>query len=132
MQGDDMQDDRMQEALAPFFAAARRDAPPAPDTALLTRILADAAGIGAARAAVPERPTPPAQDGLAARLRRLFAPLGGLPAATALGACAVLGLTTGMMGAVDGSTAALWGTALAEDEPAAAVLAFYDLESPEG
>lgn len=126
-----MHDDRTREALAPFFAAARRDAPPAPDVALMNRILADAAQITAAR--VPaEKPAPPARDGLAARLRRLFAPLGGLPAAAALGVCAMLGLTTGMLGAADAGTAALWSLAQSDDEAAAAVLAFYDLESPEG
>lgn len=113
--------------LEVFFAAARSTPPPPPDTSLMNRILADAADVTAERAE-PARPMAPRAPGT--WLRRIFAPLGGLPAAAALGSCAALGLMVGLMGGADAGSAALWDTA--HDEPAAAVLAFYDLESPEG
>jgi hypothetical protein len=97
--------DRGAEALAPFFAAARAEAPE-PSVALLSAILADAAEAGSAR-----RPPPPAR----VRWRDAVAPaLGGWRGATALAACALVGFWLGLAGGItiDGTTLAA-GTALA-------------------
>lgn len=123
LHGDGPDDD----GLEAFFAAARRDAPPAPRAALVNRILADAAD------ALPLPLAPPVRRrGLGARIRAAFAPGGGWQAAAALGVCAALGLAGGMLGGADAGSDALWQGADAEDEPATAILAFYDLASPEG
>jgi hypothetical protein len=98
---DDRRKDTMtpeEQALAPFFAAARA-APPEPPLRLLSAMLADAAEAGA-----PERAMPAAAR---AGWRRVLAPaLGGWRAATALAACAVLGFWLGLAGGVtiDGTT----------------------------
>ncbi len=129
-----MQGDRIPDAeLEVFFAAARRVPPADPDIGLMNRILADAADVTAARRETLP-PTPRAADrtGIFARLRGVFAPLGGLPTAAALGFCAALGLTAGLLGGADASSAVLWEVVETDDEPLAAVLAFYELEIPEG
>jgi hypothetical protein len=125
MQGDMREED----GLDAFFAAARRDAPPTPRVELVNRILADAADHAPAPAATVRLPE---RAGLADRVRGLFAPLGGWPAAAALGLCAALGLAGGLLGGAERGSDALWDVAGAEDEPATAILAFYDLANAEG
>jgi hypothetical protein len=111
MQGGGYADDGLED----FFAAGRRHAPPPPSAALMTRILADAAETGAARTTAPRR----------------LARLGSWPAAAALGFCAVIGLSAGLLGGAERGSEALWEAAGTADEPATEILAFYDLASLE-
>jgi hypothetical protein len=110
-----MQHDRYErDGLEDFFAAGRRHTPPPPSAALMTRILADAAEVGAT--------LPPARRG-----RSLRAPIGGWPAAAALGFCVAIGLSAGLLGGAERGSEALWEAAGTADEPATEILAFYDL-----
>jgi hypothetical protein len=110
-----MQDDRYDGAgLEDFFAAWRRHAPPPPSPALMTRILADAAEVGAGRPA-------------ARRSRSLRTRFGGWPAAAALGLCVAIGLSAGLLGGAERGSEAFWEAAGSADEPASEILAFYDL-----
>jgi hypothetical protein len=87
------------DGLEVLFAAARA-AEPRPSEALVSRILADAATVGAghaARAAAAAAPAVPPR-GLGARLARLFEPVGGWQAAAGLGACAAAGFWLGLAG----------------------------------
>jgi hypothetical protein len=121
------------DGLEAYFAAARREAPPAPATALLNRILADAA-----EACPPPAPAPRPLErpGLSDRLRALFTPVGAWRGAAALGLCAAIGLSAGLLGGADLGDGALWtnvaAAEVADDDAAAEILAFYDLASPEG
>lgn len=108
------------DGLEAIFAAGRRHAPPPPGAGLMTRILADAAEIGVGRAPA----APPA------RSQQRDAPR-GWPAVTALGLCAAVGLAAGLLGGAERGADALWETAASADEPAAEILAFYDLASLE-
>jgi ferric-dicitrate binding protein FerR (iron transport regulator) len=108
--------------LEAFFAAARAENP-APRTALLSAILADAAEVQAARAPRASLPVPP-QRPAGWRFGRLFAPLGGV---AALAACAALGFWIGLAGSLtlDGATLT------AGETPAYGVDAFFDYASLE-
>ena len=122
-------EDPGQDALAAFFAAARAEEA-GPSSALLERILADAGAVAAERApaAVPAWQAPRPAPSLAERLRRAFAPFGGLTAAAALGGFAAAGFIAGLAGGADA-----WQPSTATfDGPAEAIVAFYDLAAPEG
>jgi len=81
-------DRRQEAALAPFFEAARAQAPePSPD--LLARVLADAEAAQAQP--VARRPVP--RSGLWTRIAQ---GLGGWPGLTGLGAAALAGLWIGL------------------------------------
>jgi hypothetical protein len=110
MHGGGFEDDGLED----FFAAGCRHAPPPPSAALMTRILADAAEAGAVRTPAPRR----------------LARLGRWPAA-ALGFCAAIGLSAGLLGGAERGSDALWEAAGTADEPATEILAFYDLASLE-
>ncbi len=73
-----------------FFDEARKGEPEL-SMRLMENILGDAADISAARR-MPAPAAPPQRDSW---LRRLLAPIGGLPAAATLAACAVLGIGIG-------------------------------------
>ncbi len=75
--------------LAVFFEDAKAEQPVEIPAALTERVLADAAKIGAGFA-VPETVEKPAW------FSRIFAPIGGLGGAFALGAFASLGLVVGL------------------------------------
>ena len=111
-------------ALEAFLTAARAEAP-APRTALLSAILADAAEVHAAREAAPA-PWPP----LPARRVRFLAPIGGWRGLAALGACAALGFWLGLAGnlTLDGATLT---TAATSESAADGVDAFFDFASLE-
>ena len=121
-------DEEAEAALAPFFAAARAE--PGPSTALLNKVIADAAEVAAARA---PRPAPAAQRrGIGQRLRAAFAPVGGWPGLAALGTCAAIGFWAGLAGvgwldagdlSIDASTA---------EASADPVADFFDLAAVEG
>ncbi len=80
--------------LDAFFDEARKGEPEL-SMRLMENILGDAADISAARR-MPASAAPPQRGGW---LRRLLAPIGGLPAAATLAACAVLGIGIGYGGA---------------------------------
>lgn len=117
-------DDPGQDALQPFFAAARasEDAPPA----LMNRILADADDIASARMQIAVAPR--RGPSLVERLRRLCAPVGGWAGAAALGGFAAAGFFAGLAGSAD----AWQATSDGFDGPAEAVVAFYDLAGSGG
>ncbi len=117
-------DDPGQDALEPFFAAARASEV-APPPALMNRILADVNDIAAARTPVAVAPRP--APSLAERLRRLCAPVGGWAGAAALGGFAAAGFFAGLAGSADA-----WQATDSFDGPAEAVVAFYDLAGSGG
>ncbi len=78
-----------------FFEGAQRDAPQM-STRLMENILGDAAAVSAARQAPPALPRTPART--RGWLARLLAPLGGIPGAIAVAACAVIGVGVGYGG----------------------------------
>jgi hypothetical protein len=112
MQGGGYEDDGLED----FFAAGRRHAPPPPGAALMTRILADAAEASAVHTPAP---------------RRLARPGSWPAAAAALGFCAAIGLSAGLLGGAERGSEAFWEAAGTADEPATEILAFYDLASLE-
>ncbi len=121
--------DADEAALRPFFVAARAAEVP-PRTALLSAILADAADVAAAQRLAPA-PAPARSAGLAARLRRSVAPLGGWRGLTTLAASAALGFWLGLAGnlSIDGTTLSVGQAAAASaDDP---VADFFDLASAE-
>ena len=83
----DMDDD----TLAHFFDAAKTDDNPDVPESLMARVLADAAEIGA-EFADPKQASVDSQNWLS----RLFAPIGGLGGAFALGAFASVGFVVGL------------------------------------
>jgi hypothetical protein len=116
--GHEDEDRRIDAELAPYFAAARA-ARPSPPLHVMSAILADAAEVGALRAAPPV-PAP--------RRRRVGAKRGfGIGAA--LVAATIAGFAVGLAGAIDvsipGTSAA---TAAAEADP---VAGFFDLAMAE-
>jgi hypothetical protein len=76
---------REDDALAPFFAAARRDAPAVPE-ALMAAILADA-----------RDSLPPVRARPLGRWQRLRSALGGWPSLAGLGTAAAAGLALGLL-----------------------------------
>ncbi|HRO11943.1 hypothetical protein [Amaricoccus sp.] len=114
-------------ALAAFFAAARAEEE-GPSVALLSAILADAAGIHADRAVAPAaRRFLPAGSGWGARL---LAPIGGWRGIAVLGGCAAFGFWLGLAGnlSLDGTTLT---TVAASESAVTGVDAFFDLAALE-
>lgn len=114
-------------ALDAFFRAARAEgAEPSAD--FLTRILADAGEVAAARAeAAPSLPAPARRGG---RWRRFSLLLGGWRGGAALTACALIGFMVGASGVADLSTD-LRGFSTATTSASEAIGDFYDLAALE-
>lgn len=115
-------------ALTPWFEAARAD-PPAPSSALMARILADAA---AATPRPEAKPAAPARAGWLRWLGAVLAPGNALPTpaplAAGLATALVLGMGLGFSLAPDAAARGVPGLGVAEAEAGAEDIMLSDLE----
>jgi len=114
------------DALAPFFAAARDRTPTLPPHRLAA-ILDDAARVQAERAT-----RPPARRGMPGRLLDWLVAPGRLGPAAALAGCAAVGFAAGLAGGGELGSAWLWPAQVDVEGAVPAVEAFFDLAAAEG
>jgi hypothetical protein len=115
--------------LAAFFEAARA-LEPTPSQAFVNAVLADAAGVAADRAPLPQ---PDRQPWPRAWQERWLRPIGGWIGAAALAGCAAVGFVAGTLGTgADLAAVVLAPEAGGLDLASESVTLFFDLDATEG